>query len=105
YQREYEKSIKKIIDDREKFLAQLKKIKMLKIYEGKANFIFCKIINDRINSKQLRNKLFREYNILIKDCSNKTSLNDKFIRISVRKPAENEILINALKEIERDIGE
>ncbi|HEC92965.1 MAG TPA: aminotransferase class I/II-fold pyridoxal phosphate-dependent enzyme, partial [Candidatus Atribacteria bacterium] len=30
YQREYEKSIKKIIDDREKFLAQLKKIKMLK---------------------------------------------------------------------------
>lgn len=104
YQREYEESIKKIINDRETFFAKLKDIKMLKPYEGKANFIFCKIVSEKINSMQLRNKLFTDYNILIKDCSNKTSLNDKFIRIAVRKQNENDLLINALKEIQDEIG-
>lgn len=78
---------------------------MLKPYEGKANFIFCKIVNHNINSRQLRDKLFVDYNILIKDCSNKTSLNDKFVRIAVRKPEENKVLVNALIEIEKRIGD
>jgi len=105
YQKEYEQSIKKIIDDREKFIKKLKNIKMLKIIDGKANFIFCKIMSENINSKQLRNILFSKHDILIKDCSNKTSLNDKFVRIAVRTPAENELLIEALKNIEEEIGE
>ncbi|MFC1739411.1 aminotransferase class I/II-fold pyridoxal phosphate-dependent enzyme [Planctomycetota bacterium] len=103
YQKEYEQSIKQIISDREEFIAQLKDINMLKVIDGKANFLFCKIITKNINSTKLRNRLFEDYNILIKDCSNKTSLSDNFVRISVRKPQENNMLVNALKEIERDV--
>jgi threonine-phosphate decarboxylase len=78
---------------------------MLKVFDGKANFVFCKILSKKINSTQLRYKLFEEHGFLIKDCSNKTALNDKFVRISVRRPRENNILVKALKMIEREIGE
>jgi histidinol-phosphate/aromatic aminotransferase/cobyric acid decarboxylase-like protein len=105
YQKEYQKSIQKIINDKKIFCKYLKNIRMLKVFDGKANFVFCKILSKKINSTQLRYKLFEEHGLLIKDCSNKTALNDKFVRISVRRPRENNILVNALKMIEREIGE
>lgn len=105
YQKEYQKSIQKIINDKKIFCKNLKNIRMLKVFDGKANFVFCKILSKKINSTQLRYKLFEEHGLLIKDCSNKTALNDKFVRISVRRPRENNILVNALKMIEREIGE
>lgn len=99
YQNEYEESIKQILADRKSFTEQLKNIDALKVIDGKANFLFCKIKNKDINSTKLRRKLFSKYNLLIKDCSNKTLLKDRHIRISVRKPAENKKLVNALKEV------
>ena len=99
YQREYNQSIKQIIDDNKNFRELLKNVDRLRVIDGKANFLFCKILNPNINSTQLRHILFTRYNILIKDCSNKTSLNDRFIRISVRKPDENKLLADALKEV------
>jgi threonine-phosphate decarboxylase len=52
----------------------------------------------------LRNILFKAHNILIKDCSNKTSLGNKFVRIAVRRQEENNLLIKALKQVKHDIG-
>jgi histidinol-phosphate/aromatic aminotransferase/cobyric acid decarboxylase-like protein/choline kinase len=104
YQKEYDQSIKQIIDDRRRLCTQLHDIKILKVIDGKANFVFCKILSENINSEQLRRRLFSDYGILIKDCSKKTSLNDKFVRISVRKPQENNVLIDALQEIERKVA-
>ena len=104
YQNEYDESINQILDDRKRFIDRFEDIDMLEVIEGKANFLFCKIKNEKINSTQLRNKLFSRYDILIKDCLNKTSLDDRFVRISVRKPEENEKLIDACKEIEEKLG-
>ena len=50
YQKEYEESIRQVIQDRNKFITSLHDIDMLKIIDGKANFIFCKILNENINS-------------------------------------------------------
>ena len=99
YQREYNKSIKQIIKDNDNFRNELTHVDMIKVIDGKANFLFCKILNNDINSKKLRNILFSKYNMLIKDCSNKTSLNDSYIRISVRKPDDNSKMVEALKEV------
>jgi histidinol-phosphate/aromatic aminotransferase/cobyric acid decarboxylase-like protein len=74
YQKEYQKSIQKIINDKKIFCKNLKNIRMLKVFDGKANFVFCKILSKKINSTQLRSR-------------------------------ENNILVNALKMIEREIGE
>ncbi len=99
YQNEYNKSIEQILEDRNLFVEQLKDIEMLDVIDGKANFLFCRIKNKNINSTQLRNRLFCDYDILIKDCSNKTSLDDRFVRISIRTPEQNEELVNACREI------
>lgn len=100
YEAEYLRSIERIIDDRDIFYKEWKKINMLKVFRPQANFIFCKILSNAINSEDLCTKLFTDYNIFIKDCSKKTSLNDKFIRIAVRTKQDNDTLIEALKEIE-----
>jgi len=99
YQREYNQSIKQILEDNQNFVEDLKVVNNLKVIDGKANYLFCKILKEDINSTQLRNILFSKYNILIKDCSNKTSLNDRYVRISIRKPDENKMLVEAIKEV------
>ena len=75
---------------------ELKKIDFLKTFPSDANFFLCKILNS-MNSRDLSIELLKN-NIYIKDCSNKTSLNDKFIRIAVRSRIDNEALVKALKE-------
>jgi len=103
YQNEYNQSIEHILSDRKDFIEMLNDVDMLEVIEGKANFLFCKMKNKDINSTELRNKLFSQHDILIKDCLNKTSLDDRFVRISVRKPEENEKLVKAIKEIEEEL--
>lgn len=100
YEEEYHRSIERIIDARDNFYKELKNINMLKVFKPHANFILCKILSNAITSEELCTKLFTDYNIFIKDCSKKTSLDDKFIRIAVRTKQDNDTLIEALKEIE-----
>jgi len=100
YREGYIESIKKISEDRRYLYTGLKSIDYLKPFKPYANFVFCKITNNRLNSEKLTEKLFIKYRILIKDCSNKTSLeNKRYVRISVRKRRDNFKLLNALKEI------
>jgi len=103
YEKEYHESIAKIIEDRDDLYKKLGDINMLKVFKPHANFIFCKILSSGINSEELCARLFTNHNILIKDCSNKTSLNDKYIRIAVRTKQDNDILIGALREIEKEL--
>ncbi|MBN2016598.1 MAG: aminotransferase class I/II-fold pyridoxal phosphate-dependent enzyme [Candidatus Cloacimonetes bacterium] len=98
YQKHYNRSIEKIIEDRDQLISLLKDVPHLKIIDGKANYLFCKLLGE-IKSRELKVQLYSKYNILIKDCSNKTALDDSFVRISIRKPDENIELVNALKEI------
>jgi histidinol-phosphate/aromatic aminotransferase/cobyric acid decarboxylase-like protein/choline kinase len=98
YKNKFKESIDHIIEERERLYAELKKINFLKTFPSHANFFLCKILNGG-NSKDLAAQLI-ESNIYIKDCSNKTSLNDKFIRIAVRSRSDNDILIDTMKKLE-----
>jgi histidinol-phosphate/aromatic aminotransferase/cobyric acid decarboxylase-like protein/GTP:adenosylcobinamide-phosphate guanylyltransferase len=101
YQDTYNKSIKFVIEDRKEFYNDLKNIKYLKIIPSYANFFLCKLL--RGSAKDLTEKLFNEYKILIKDCSNKKSLEkNNYIRISIKTKRENDILINALENFEEN---
>lgn len=99
YKNKFEESIYQIIEERERLYLELKKINFLKTFPSHANFFLCKILNGN-NSKYLSTRLI-ENNIYIKDCSNKTSLNDKFVRIAVRSKTANDMLVSILKELER----
>jgi len=97
YEKDFKGSLQKIINDRTKMFNQLKKYHFLKIFQTSANFFLVKI-SDEIDSKYFCEKLFSE-GIYVKNCSNKTLLNDKFIRISIRDEKDNNKLIDALGRI------
>jgi len=57
-----------------------------------------KIDDGKLTSSLLKTRLIRE-GTLIRDCKNFRGLNNKFIRIAVRRHNENLKLIEALKKI------
>ncbi len=83
---------------RKDFENKLKKIPFLRIIPGSANFFLIKIIDERLNSEDLKN-YFLECGILIKNCGGYRCLNDKYFRIAVRKKSENDYFIRQLKKI------
>lgn len=78
-------------------IENLKKIKNIEVFESKTNFILLKL--KKYDSNDIKEKLFLEKNILIRDASNFRGLNENYIRVAVKKREENEALINALKEV------
>lgn len=99
YRKEYKESLAKVREDRDYLFEKLKQIKYLRPLSSEANFIFV-ILEDSYNSDELKNKLFIKNNILLKDCSNKTGLQDKkYIRIAVRTKPETDQLIECLAKL------
>ena len=93
--KEYVKKTKELISKERKFLYhKLSKINGLRPYSSVANFIFCRLTTNRVNSTIIRKKLIQK-NILIRDCSSFRSLNNRYIRIAVRTHRENLHLINS----------
>ena len=93
-----------IIDSKEYFkkeisfmLEELRKIKRLEVFHSDTNFILMKL--SRFDSSILKEKMFLEKNILIRDASNFNGLSSGYIRVAVKKRHENEALIKALNEI------
>jgi histidinol-phosphate aminotransferase len=88
--------VKAIVAERERLFAELAKLKFLKPFPSRANFILCSVLNGR--ASQLQQKL-RNKGILVRYFDT-PRLRD-FIRISVGKPEHTDVLIKALREMER----
>jgi len=86
--------VKAIIAERERLLEELKKLKFLKSFPSRANFILCAVLNGKAGElwQKLQNK-----GILVRYFDN--PLLQDFIRISVGKPEHTDALIKVLKEI------
>ena len=100
YQKSYEKSIRKMIADKEELYNNLSKISYLKILPSHANFFFAKVDG---SAKMLKEKLFNDFKILIKNCSNKKPLEkDNYVRISLKNKEDNNKLVAALMSLNKD---
>ncbi len=84
----------KIIAERERLFTRLNEIPWLVPYPSQANFILCRV--EGKDARSLKNQLAHQ-GILLR-YFNKPGLQDT-IRISVGTPAQNDILIHALKNI------
>ena len=93
-----EKTKSYIQQERNYLKERLEEIKGIEPYPAAANFIFCRLTKDGINSSLLAEKLGCQ-GILIRDCSTFRGLDNRFIRIAVKKREENVKLIAALKDI------
>ncbi|MFH1128603.1 MAG: threonine-phosphate decarboxylase CobD [Candidatus Omnitrophota bacterium] len=95
------KKAKDYITKEKKFLFDnLKELKKLHPYYPQANFIFCKILDIRINAKSLSERLLKS-GILIRDCGNFKGLDNRFFRVAVREKKDNLYLVTCLKKIFR----
>ncbi|MDX9893240.1 MAG: aminotransferase class I/II-fold pyridoxal phosphate-dependent enzyme [Patescibacteria group bacterium] len=98
YRKEFVKSIALMNDDRQYLMNQLQNVGGLEPIESYTNFITCRI-KGNVSSTELRDQLFLKHNIFIKDCSNKSGMADqKYVRFGVRKKADVDLLIKALKK-------
>jgi histidinol-phosphate aminotransferase len=88
-------TVKLIIEERERLFTELQKIKWLKPYPSKSNFILCAVLRGK--AIDLRDKLERK-GILVRYFD--TPLLKDAVRISVGKPEHTDALIKALREIE-----
>lgn len=85
-------TVQAIIDERGRLFGELEKIKWLKLYPSRANFILCRVAKG--NAVQLRQKL-QEKGILIRYYDDK--LLKDYVRISVGKPEHTDALMKVLR--------
>jgi threonine-phosphate decarboxylase len=83
---------------RQKLYEALQKIPGLTPLPPSANFIFCRLGPGWPNAPQLV-QLVGERGFLVRDCSNYRGLDDRCIRVAVRRQRENEALVAALRDV------
>jgi len=97
YMSEYKESCRKTMIVARKLFDCLSCLECLRPYLSSCNFMLCEITGNA-GASDLAKYLFDNHRILIGDCSAKVGLNDRFVRIAARTKAENERLIEAVKE-------
>lgn len=90
------KSKEYIKEQRSYVLKKLKEINYLVPYETDCNFILIKL--NKYNESYVYEKML-EKNILVRKCSTFPGLDDKYIRVAIRKKEENDLLLESLEEI------
>jgi len=99
YELFYKSACEKFKEERSRFAAQLGKIPYLRVIPSQANYFLCEVMG-RFSANELTELLLNNYNILIKDCNNKTGLQGKnYIRIAIRTSEENDKLIKSLQSL------
>ncbi len=98
YAKDYESACIKIADERSRMIEEINKLNCVKAFDSQANYIMVDLQGR--SSYDFCVRMLDVYNILIKDLSTKNYFNGKnFIRIAVKDRNENNLLLNALKEL------
>lgn len=101
YKKDYQKGLAKFKIERKRFVQELEHIKGINVIPSQANYVMVELLNG-MTAAELTMNLLIQHNILIKDLSKKVTDGDRqFVRLAVRNTADNDKLINALKEMEK----
>ncbi len=99
YEHIYKVACAKFLDERRRFTEELSQIPFLRVIPSQANYFLCEVTS-QFTANELTEILLNRFNILIKDCNNKTGLQGKnYIRIAIRNSEDNDRLINALNTL------
>ena len=73
----------------------------MRVMPSQANYFLCEVLPPQTANSLVINML-KEYDILVRDCSDKKGLDGKqYMRIAVRSHEDNARLIRAFKELEK----
>lgn len=81
--------------ERKYLFESLKNIKQLQVFKPEANYIFFKVLKEKVD---LKTELIRK-KILIRQCDNYVNLDSTYYRIAIKDRKSNEKLIKTLKEV------
>ncbi len=99
YQANYKEALEKFKAVRTSYAQALQTVPHLRVIPSQANYILCELTG-AVTSTELAEVLLDKHNILIKDLSAKKGFDGKsYVRLAVKTPEENNLLVNALKDI------
>lgn len=99
HEADYVRAVSRFQAERRRFCEDLSSIPYLKVCPSEANYLLCEVLPPH-SSRELAVALLDRHNILIKDCSTKKAFGGRnYIRLAIRSEADNERLVNALKQI------
>jgi L-threonine-O-3-phosphate decarboxylase len=81
---------------RSRLFEQLKAIPGLEPLESAANYL---LVKTELSATKLQEQLLRKYQLVIRDCLSFPELGDRYFRIAVRLPPENDALTKAIAVI------
>ncbi|MGL5939074.1 MAG: threonine-phosphate decarboxylase CobD [Waterburya sp.] len=81
---------------RSQLFEQLSKITGIQPFPSAANYL---LVETEFSATQLQQKLLTDYQIVIRDCLSFPELGDRYFRIAVRLPTENDRLIKSITAI------
>ena len=96
YEKPYQQAMGEFRAERSRFVELLNNISWLRVLPSEANYVLCEV-TDKFTPRELAVRLLREYNILIKDCTQKCGGN--YIRLAVRDEKDNNQLVTALNSL------
>jgi histidinol-phosphate/aromatic aminotransferase/cobyric acid decarboxylase-like protein len=70
-----------------------------KVYPSSANFLLVSLKPSAATSVSITERLLSDYSIYIKDISHKFSDGNTYLRLAVRLPHENALLVKCLTEM------
>ncbi len=81
---------------REQLFTGLAELPPLHPYPGAANFL---LVRSQVPADELQVQLLKRHRILIRDCLSFKELGDRFFRVAVRTPEQNQRLIDGLADV------
>ena len=85
-----------VSNSRREMREMFKSVPWLKVHPSETNFLLVEIIQGDLTSTQLAEGLVKK-GLLIRDCKDFDGLNNRFFRVTVRRPEENRKLVEQIK--------
>ncbi|TWT27782.1 aminotransferase class I/II-fold pyridoxal phosphate-dependent enzyme [Planomicrobium sp. CPCC 101110] len=98
YKDDYKNAMEKFKLVRRDYIEDLKTISSIYVLPSQANYVMCEILGST-KAKDVTEALLDRFNLLIKDLSQKNGIDGEYIRLAVKRPEENDMMVAALKEI------
>lgn len=89
--------------ERDRFVAEMRTLPGLAVYETDANFLLFRVVTDRIDHTELFRRLLEEHGVLIRDVS-KYPMLERCLRVNAGTPAETDAFLAGMRAILTDVG-
>ena len=99
YRNDYAAALVKVKAERERYAKAQGEIPGIRVIPSQADYLMIELTGGH-SAGQVTERLLNQYHCLVKDLSSKLSAdNRQFLRLAVRNQEEDDVLVDALREI------